>query len=90
MYVIESKVCGLKFEDILYPLSSPDPVVVLTGPLPNCKLIKKKGILDGMGCMEDSYHSWHFQHGWLPSCQGFLLHAINEDFLTKNYDSDEG
>lgn len=44
MCVIDSKVCGLKFEDILYPLSfhSPNSILGLTGLLPDYKLTKKK------------------------------------------------
>lgn len=41
MYVIESKVCGLKFEDILCPLDShsASPFMMLTRPLSDCKLM---------------------------------------------------
>lgn len=42
--MIESEVCGLKFEDILSPLNYPNPAAVLTGPFPNCKLTKTEGV----------------------------------------------
>lgn len=44
MYVIESKVCGLKLGETLQPLicHNPDPVMVWSGPLSNCELTRSK------------------------------------------------
>lgn len=84
MYVIESKVCGLKLEETLQPLicHNPDPVMVLSGPLLNSELTRSKIF---------GWDIWTVPITGIficlvPLCQSFTLHVINTDHSTKKYD----